>query len=301
MESRFTSLYRHILDSLYDGVYFVDKQRKIRFWNEGAVRLTGYRAEEVVGRFCHDNILEHICPEGKLLCLDGCPLQQTIDDGGFKEMTAFLRQKNGTRRSVKIRSTPFHNEEGEIIGAVEIFYDNSSELSLLNRLKELNDETSLDHLTGIGNRRSLEAHIERKLSEMEDRGWSFGIAFIDIDDFKRINDLHGHETGDKALKLVADTLKTSIRSFDFIGRWGGEEFVSVLSEKDIEGLSNISNRHRRLIEESYVLAGNSRVSFTASFGITMARHHDSVMSLVNRADTLMYNSKQAGKNRITSG
>ncbi len=91
------SFYKTLLDDMSDGVYFVDRDRRILYWNKGAIRLTGYQSEEMVGRCCQDNTLCHVDAAGRNLCHDGCPLTASISDGGSHEAPVFLRHKQGRR------------------------------------------------------------------------------------------------------------------------------------------------------------------------------------------------------------
>src|SRR5512138_459514 len=95
--------FKVLLDNLYDGVYFVDRDRRITFWNKGAERLTGFSKQEADGRSCHDNFLTHIDENGRHLCLSGCPLAETIQDGRQRECDLFLHHKDGHRLPVSIR------------------------------------------------------------------------------------------------------------------------------------------------------------------------------------------------------
>ena len=119
------NLYHAILDNLYDGVYFVDRDRKITYWNKGAERITGYPAAEVVGSRCFDNILMHVDGHGTLLCKELCPLAATMLDGVERTADVYLQHKDGHRVSVNVRITPLRNEGGAVTGGVEVFTDNS--------------------------------------------------------------------------------------------------------------------------------------------------------------------------------
>src|SRR5512138_899186 len=91
------NFYKDIIDNLYDGVYFVDRDRRITFWNKGAERITGYSSDRVIGRCCRDNILAHVAEEGTKLCSDLCPLQHAMADGNARESEAFLHHADGHR------------------------------------------------------------------------------------------------------------------------------------------------------------------------------------------------------------
>ena len=124
------SLYREVLDTIYDGVYFLDRQRKIFFWNKGAERITGYRAAEVMGRSCADNILCHVDKQGRNLCRDGCPAADLLNDGQHREAEVYLLHKNGYRKPVRIRVAPIEDASGRVEGVMEIFSDDTSPESL---------------------------------------------------------------------------------------------------------------------------------------------------------------------------
>jgi diguanylate cyclase (GGDEF)-like protein len=154
-------------------------------------------------------------------------------------------------------------------------------------------------LTNLGNRRWAELSLRARLDEMDRYGWPFGLLFVDVDQFKRINDEHGHLTGDEVLRMVAQTLSRSVRSFDFVGRWGGEEFIAIIRNATEKTLRSVANRCRTLIENSSLIDHEREIRVTISIGATLARHEDSMETLFQRADQLMYQSKAAGRNRIS--
>jgi len=293
-----STLYRDVLDNLYDGVYFLDLQRKIFFWNKGAERITGYLAADVLGRPCADNILCHVDKQGRNLCHDGCPAADVLSDGQRREAEVYLLHKDGYRKPVRIRVAPIEDASGRIVGAMEIFSDDTSPESLRRRVALLEKLSSLDPLTNLPNRRSMEATITSRLAETRRYEVTFGILFIDIDHFKSVNDTYGHETGDHVLRLVAKTLARSLRPFDLSGRWGGEEFLAVILNVDAMYLDVVAERVRALITETRIPLEDDYLSVSVSIGGTLARGNDSLETLVDRADRLMYRSKMAGRNRV---
>lgn len=284
-----------LLNNLYEALYIVDKDCKILYWSKGAELTTGYSQQEVIGRNCSD-ILSHIDENGNVLCDRDCPLKMSMSDGRIYEIEAFLRHKDGHRVPVSIRTFPISNDNAS--GTVEVFVDNSSRIAFLHRIEELQRLVIIDHLTGLTNRRFIEMSLEARLSEMKRYGWSFGVLFIDIDNFKNINDLYGHETGDNVLRMIAQTFINNSRPFDTTGRWGGEEFVSIILNVDRERLFDVANRMRMLIEQSVMTIGSDLIKVTVSIGATMANSEDTVEDIIRRADRLMYHGKISGKNRV---
>jgi len=293
------SFYRDLLENLADGIYFVDPERKITFWNRSAEQLTGFIREEVVGRHCHDNILNHVDLEGNQLCKTMCPLARTLQDGKNRSASVYLQHKDGHRLPVSIRISPIINGD-RIIGAVESFSDSSSQIASLQRIEHLEKENLTDQTTGIGNRRYAEHTLTARLEETTRYNWRFGFLFIDADHFKQVNDRYGHTAGDMVLKSIAGILSQNLRSFDFIGRWGGEEFIILLINLDSEeAITEIANRLRMLVEKSFFTYRENRFGVTVSMGATVSNPEDTIDSLVNRGDRAMYASKRNGRNRVT--
>jgi len=293
--------YMKIIDDLRDGLYIVDRERRIVFWNHAAEQISGFRAEEVVGSHCADNLLCHMTDSGINLCCGECPLGEAMQSGATHDAEVFLHHKNGHRVPVSVRVTPLSDEEGNIIGAVEMFSDSSHSAANRLRLQELEKLALLDELTQLANRRYLERELEARMEEMSRYDIPFGVLFMDLDDFKRVNDQFGHDTGDRVLQFVAGTLSANSRPFDLYGRWGGEEFVGIVRNVSAANLKQMGQRLRRLVEKSFLLVAGERLRVTISIGATMALPDDSLQSLLQRADTLMYQSKAAGKNKLTMG
>lgn len=292
--------YKSMIENLFDGIYFVDKDRKILIWNKGAEIITGYSSSEVKGRFCYDNILNHVNSEGCELCHNGCPLQKTNDDGISREADVFLHHKDGHRIPVSIKSIAIYDGD-EIVGSIEVFRDNTEHSEILKDLGEFRNLALNDQLTGLPNRRYLTSFLDSKMNEYNSLGIPFGIAFLDIDKFKIFNDTYGHETGDEVLKMVAKTFSTTIRSTDIVGRWGGEEFVGVFAGVNEDNLLMLTEKIRVLIASSSIKKEENSLNVTISIGATIFKDDDTIESALNRADELLYKSKENGRNKVTIG
>jgi len=292
--------YQLLLENLYDGVYYVDTKNRITLWNQSAERITGYKKEEVIGSRCSDNILRHIDEKGNELCVKGCPLKRTLQDGEIRDADVYLHHKDGHRIPISIRISPITDDAGNIIGAVEVFSDISKNLDLIKEMEGLRRDAFIDHLTGIGNRKYAEMNMENRITEMNSHQVPFGILFLDIDHFKKVNDTHGHDLGDKVLIMVAKTISNTIRGMDVICRWGGEEFVVILPNINLETIKVAAERVRMFVKRSWItLDKKHNLAITISVGATMASVADTPDSLLKRADTLMYKSKTGGRDRVT--
>jgi diguanylate cyclase (GGDEF)-like protein/PAS domain S-box-containing protein len=294
------AFYRELLDHIGDGVYFVDRERRIQYWNEGAYRLTGYTAGEMLGKSCRDDLLCHVDSTGKTLCNDGCPLAATMNEGKPNQSLVFLRHKQGGRVPVSTRVQPIRGADGSIIGAIEIFNDNSAQFDEQRKLEAMNRLAFLDHLTQLPNRRFLEMTLQTALGEFEVHKDPLGVILIDIDEFKKINDSLGHAGGDRALQEAARTLTGSLRPTDIVGRWGGDEFLAIAHNVDREMLRKLAERCVGLIGQTSIQDDEQRVSLSSSVGAALSRQGESAHELVQRADELMYRSKHGGRGRATT-
>jgi diguanylate cyclase (GGDEF)-like protein/PAS domain S-box-containing protein len=292
-------VYERMLDGLYDAVYFVDSTRKITYWNKSAEHLTGYTASEATGHHCFSNFLEHVSEDGRALCLDGCPLQATIHDGQSRESHIYLRHKAGHRVPVHVRVSPIRSGEGQIIGAVEVFNCAVGKTRIERRVHELEKLAFSDGLTGLANRRFIEVKLEQALQDQREFGRVFGLLAIDVDHFKEVNDLHGHDGGDAVLKTISRTLALTLRREDTPARWGGEEFLVLLADLDPACLYGIAERCRKLIGASLTRANGVSVRVTVSIGATTIRDGETSDAVIKRADELLYRSKSQGRNRTT--
>lgn len=296
------NFYKEILNSLQDGIYYLDRDRIITYWSRGAEQITGYTSDQVIGRSCRNNILNHVNEKGLLLCNDHCPMAATMQDGKPREEYVYLHHAEGHRVPVKIRATPIRDESENIVGAVETFNKGVSPEKTERRIRKLQRTVLLDPLTAIGNRRHLESRLKVSMVDYHEHRIPFGLLFCDIDHFKILNDTYGHNLGDKVLRMIAQTLRANIRETDTMGRWGGEEFLVILHDIDVDSLLKIGEKLLNLVRNSHLTLPDKRtLAATISIGGTLVRDNDIVESLVDRADHLMYQSKANGRNRITIG
>jgi diguanylate cyclase (GGDEF)-like protein/PAS domain S-box-containing protein len=292
--------YRGLLDSLLEGVYFVDRELRISYWNRGAEPLTGYAASEAVGLHCYDDVMVHTDKQGRPLCHSPeCPAARVMQQDAPWEELVYLRHREGHRVPVLTRITPMRNKRGEVIGAVELFADASRILEERKRVQVLEQAALIDPLTGVGNRRFGEMVLQDRLSSLDRYGLAFGIVLADVDRFKQINDKHGHAAGDAALRMVASTLRHSIRASDVVARWGGDEFLIVLTGCLGPELEKHAQKMRRLVEESGTEVSTGIVKVTVSMGaVSVPSASVTSEKLVARADMLLYQAKKRGRNRV---
>ena len=259
---------RHqIVDSLDDGIYFADRDRRIRYWAGGAERITGYNADEVAGRHCFANMLDHVDEEGTTMCLSRCPLAATMRDGGRRTGVMYLRHRDGHRVRVRVRTSPVRDDSGAIVGATEVFTDETPAYAPpVVDVAELRRLAFGDRLTGLPNRTHAERALAGRLASLARRGWTFGLLVADVDHFKAVNDLHGHLGGDAVLCVVAGTLAGAVRPEDLVARWGGDEFVVMMTAPDAHDVLVVAQRMRALVVRSRPEVDGHHLSISVSIG-----------------------------------
>ena len=292
--------YLEIINQLQDGIYFVDKDRKIQFWNRAAEQITGYTEKEIMGKCCQDSGLNHIDKEGRPLCVLNCPLFSTLVDGKQRQDHVLVRHRDGYRIPIRVNIFPIR-EDNEIVGAVEVFTKDSPTVFQDDLIESLTNIAMHDKLTSLPNRRYLESFLSHRFEEYKNFGQSFAVLFADIDNFSRVNNTYGHDIGDMVLKNIAASLNHNTRHNDLVGRWGGEEFLGIYALSSPSDIYTIAEQFRFLVENTGVICQEQSVHTTVSVGITMVHENDTVDTLINRADRLMYESKHTGKNKVTYG
>jgi diguanylate cyclase (GGDEF)-like protein/PAS domain S-box-containing protein len=290
------TLYISMLNNVNEGIYFVDNERTITFWNKGAQRITGFTKEEVLGKHCYDNILNHVDEKGTKLCINGCPLLSTIKDTLPREMNIYLRHKDGFRVPINARTYPIL-ENDVILGSIEIFTDSTEKLQILENLENYKAIAFKDQLTSLPNRAFLNNFLKIKEQESKALNYSIGIIMIDIDHFKNVNDTFGHLGGDVVLTNISNTLLGGIRTSDVIGRWGGEEFIGIFPGMNEAGIMKVSEKLRILIKETKSFYENSSIEVTVSIGATLCNCED-IETCIKRADINLYKAKNSGRDRV---
>lgn len=166
-------------------------------------------------------------------------------------------------------------------------------------LQRIRQTAERDELTGLFNRRRVGDELQAQLARAQRNEARFAVAMVDMDHFKHINDGHGHASGDIVLRRFARVASTSLRDVDVVGRWGGEEFLMILSGVDGNGAVEAVERLRRAVAALEVeLPGGACIRLTVSIGVACWKGDESIELLISRADRALYDAKSAGRNRV---
>jgi len=293
--------FRRILDAMSDGVYVTTDEREIVYWSAGAERITGYRAEDVIGKHCYDNVLVHTDLHGRRLCFDGCPLEDCIAHKTDRTVNeVFLKRKDGERLAVYVKVAAF--EDGGRTYGLEVFSELEAVVGrdLTAQVQALSDSSVTDPLSGLFNRRYFDATLEQYFALFQRLGRRYGILYLDMDDFKSINDTLGHAAGDDAIRFVSSVLSSSARKMDVAARYGGDEFAVICSVSTSAELESYALRLTNLIRDSrFAKAQEAGLRLSVSVGATLVDRDDpDARTALERADGAMYEAKRRGRDGV---
>jgi diguanylate cyclase (GGDEF)-like protein/PAS domain S-box-containing protein len=278
-----------LLDAIGDGIVSTDRSGNVTYLNPAAERMTGWSREEASGRavsevfpLFHDGTREPMAN----------PIHSAIQDNKALVLVrnAVLVRRDGLARAIEDSTAPIRDEHGRVIGAVMVFRDVSLGRTLERELSHLAQH---DPLTDLPNRALLHDRLTQALSLARRKGSLVAVLFLDLDQFKFVNDSLGHAVGDKLLQEVAKRLTGAVRESDTVSRRGGDEFVVVLA--DVEHAASAGRRAGRI---HAVLSAPHRIAdrdlhANVSIGISMFPHDAlNAEALINCADTAMYGAKK---------
>jgi diguanylate cyclase (GGDEF)-like protein/PAS domain S-box-containing protein len=279
-----------VFASSYEGIMVVDANRLITRVNPAFTRITGYQAEEVVGK--SPRVLSSGRQDGDFYR----DMWDCIRSTGFWSGEIWNRRKNGEVFAQILSISRVTDNDGAVQHYVGMFSDISQ---IKAHEAELDRVAHYDPLTGTPNRRLLADRLKQAIARTERSELSLAVCYLDLDGFKAINDLYGHAVGDKLLVAIAATLRQVLRTEDTLARLGGDEFVMLLSDiGSPEECSLILERILTSVKSPVEMEG-SHVTVSASIGVSLyPQDHADADTLIRHADQAMYLAKEAGKNRF---
>jgi diguanylate cyclase (GGDEF)-like protein/PAS domain S-box-containing protein len=298
-----------LLDSVGEGIFDVDTAGKATFTNPAALAMLGLTQEQMLGQDQH-TLFHHHRADGSPYPPGQCPIYHVLEDGKQRQIESewFWRQ-DGTGFPVSLTVTPIV-DEGLRVGAVVVFRD-------ITERKRNEDEIHRlafhDALTLLPNRRLLNDRLVQMLATCKRNRQYGALLFFDLDNFKPLNDAHGHAVGDMLLIEVARRITGCVREIDTVARFGGDEFVVMLGKLDSnqgaarQHAAHVAEKIRQALEQPYHLivpqhdGGDAHVQHRCTSSIGIALFSDRVTTageVLKRADSAMYLAKDAGRNAV---
>lgn len=298
--------YKYIIENIKDIVWEMDIDFIYTFVSPTAFETTGYRSEELIGT----SMLEYLTPESRENIMIHWKINQLKRiNGELKTITLYdleFISKSGDIIWFEVSSKPIIRN-GEIVGYIGSSRDISEKKEYENELKiyidelkrtnvKLNELATLDTLTGAYNRRNFENFFSEAVLKKEKFDTPFSIIMFDIDHFKHINDLYGHNKGDHILFELADLVRHTIRESDLLFRWGGDEFIILLSGVKSTNAYKVAEKVRAAIESyDFGLPGKD---VTVSMGVGEYQKGDNVYQFIACTDSALLKAKSNGRNKV---
>ncbi len=294
MQNMGEQFYKDLLKNIQIGVYFVNTNDVITFFNKIAENITGYTYAEVVNKktesLFHQLDERGVVLENKQLMQGSAKL-----DGGVK---IFIRHKDGHRVPVKMSSYEIFDSESNVVGYVKTFVDILNIKRLESTKENLKILAMVDKLTSLPNKRYLEEWLVAKHREYIKFSRTYAVLIVDIDNFMKVSNTYGKNVSTRMLSVVAKTLSGANRSTDLVARFAADQFAIVLSGIDSSEIHTVAKRIGQLVYNSNIKVGNNLISVSVSVGGAVVSDSDDVKSLMMRADEYMYKAKVSGKNRV---
>jgi diguanylate cyclase (GGDEF)-like protein/PAS domain S-box-containing protein len=279
-----------VFDRSNEAMVISDHQNNIVAVNAAFTMLTGYEREEVLGRN------PRILSSGRQDAAFYRAMWQSIVREGYWRGDIWERRKDGSVYPKFLSITAIRDDVGAIVNYLAVFHDVSERKEREAQLESL---AHFDPLTGLPNRMLLYDRLDQAVAIADRQRQHFALLFIDLDEFKPVNDAHGHDVGDEVLKQVGQRLNLVIRGMDTAARLGGDEFVVILT--DIRNRENAEGVAEKIIDElskPYEVAG-ATLSISASIGASLYQgEQGAAMDLLRTADEAMYQAKRDGKRRV---
>jgi diguanylate cyclase (GGDEF)-like protein/putative nucleotidyltransferase with HDIG domain/PAS domain S-box-containing protein len=286
-----------LVEQMDDATIFLDAALRVIRWNPGAERLTGLSAESAYLRNWTPTLLHLRNENGCVIHDEQCPMAYALTTRTAWAGRVNLRNAEGHIISVKAQASPVMSEDGTPQGLVVLLHDASHEASLQEHCQNLRDIATRDPLTQLANRAEFDHLFDVFVTSHTESKKSCSLIITDIDLFKQVNDVYGHQAGDEVIRAFAAVLKGSCRSGDLVARYGGEEFVMLCADCDSATVFRRADQLRTAFARTqHESMGGKKV--TASFGVTEMQPGDTPDTMLRRADRALLVAKEEGRNKV---
>jgi two-component system cell cycle response regulator len=292
-------IYQAVLESLQTGVYIVDRNRRIRFWNEGAEQITGYLRQDVVGRFLRDHLLTTGDKAKDLDSDPDDPLNLAFRDGKPSSVDVSILHKEGYRVPIVLRTLPIRNSHGAVVGAAESFERNRSASEWTRRQSTFADLACLDAATGVAAKSFMETQLREHVNIFAENNAPFGILLVQIDHLEEFRATRGPGVVSTILRVIAQSIMNCVRPTDLVGCWGENQFMAILMACRESEVGLVGERVRKMIVQAEIEWWGDTFSVTSPMGGAGCRPEDELEDLVARAAASLQESIVKGGNCVT--
>jgi diguanylate cyclase (GGDEF)-like protein/PAS domain S-box-containing protein len=288
------ALHRRLLSTAIEAcsqaLVITDAKQEIVYVNPAFSAITGYLADEVIGKTPHFLHGPETSPAARAAIREALAAHKPVQ----VEMLNY--HKSGRPYWLDLSIVPVRDDEGAVTHYVAIEIDITERKKAEHEIARIAME---DHLTGLANRRAAEDRLQLEWGRARRNHGNFAVATVDIDCFKLVNDQYGHPIGDQVLKHVAEVMAANLRGGDWIARWGGEEFIVCFHDLERRGAMIAAERLRKQVKAKPIVLAQGELPVTVSMGVALyGPEHAGIESMLAQADALLYEAKHAGRDKV---
>lgn len=282
------------LQAIADAVITTDRHGKVDYINPKAEQLTGWSHGQAKGRELHQVMAIH--EQGSTTSITNLVELCIKGEEHFIESSVVLVNRNGHEYSVEVAATPLLSRDGETMGAVIVVHDVTAVKTLATQMSY---QATHDALTGLINRREFERRLNLLLESVKEHHHQHALCYLDLDQFKIVNDTCGHVAGDELLRQLATVLSNTIRDRDTLARLGGDEFGILLGECPLPKAKEIAEKVCATVKDFRFVWGDKTFELGVSIGlVAITEYSENIISVMSAADTACYAAKDKGRNRV---
>ena len=315
----------NFLNNLREGVIIVNKNMEITYCNSSVELITGIKGDSLKGNICDEKQLKFINLEGQVLCDTSCPVKRAIISNSVIKERLYINNEENLWLPIFFIAMPLKDKDGNTVGAIQLFSIDSSIKNLNAAYKKLNDKliesrtlmkkihqaneeinrkliesTNIDGLTRVFNRKFFNINIPKMIKEAHKSELPMTMLFINLDNFRKINDRFGFDSGDSVIKKTSEIIAKTIRPNDILFRFNGDEFIVVQPEISSENASSIAEKILRNIKAYKFKHQGREMVITISIGLAIRASHltSNMEKFTVTAEQALLIAKREGKDRI---
>ena len=276
---------RGALEAVPIGLYVVDRERKILLWSEGAEQVTGYLRQEVIGRSCRENLLEHCDADGARVCETACPLTCAIQNGRASDRVLFLKHKQGHRVPVRVYATGLRDARGHVVGAMETFHEQAAAATVIRgatettQLPRRNDSTVSDPAATV-------ALLAEVLAAVRAQGAECAVACVQLAQYERFKTMHTVAAANQMMDTIASSFLQMLRQTDLVGRWSEEQLLVILPGCHASALEVVCTRLAHVAHRSRIRWWGDEIAVDVWVGGVMVRADEDAEAVTKRVTTV---------------
>jgi len=293
--------YLYLLESLYDGYYVLDENMQVAIWNRGAESLLKLPWQKMYRKKWTSRMLRCADSHGLEYQERDYPVMRAISEGETVASTTKIHRPDGSWIELQLQTVPLLDENNKLLGVIEIFKDANGIRRRPQHMKAADSTDDEDILISLADKSDLESQLQKMLefAKQIDHVEPLSLIVLDIDFFKTINSTFGYEVGDEVLMDIAKLLQNECYSDEVIGRYGGEEFLIICPETNMQQAKRRAERLRVALPKSPI-GGLENFQVTASFGVTQVVPDESSENVLTRVNLALQKAKNSGRNKTCS-